>query len=622
MNGKGSLGADYGGENRCRFCVWAPRANSLELHLLKPRDCYLKMRRSQSGYFNLEVEGVKPGTLYWYRIDGSIERPDPASRFQPQGVHGPSQVVDSSFAWDDSQWHGLSLQNYILYELHVGVFSEEGTFSAIISKLPHLKTLGITAIELMPVAQFSGSRNWGYDGVYLFAPQNSYGNPDELKELVNRCHQLGIAVVLDVVYNHLGPEGNYLAEYGPYFTDRYRTPWGSAINFDGPYSDEVRRFFIENALFWVTDFHIDALRLDAIHSIFDHTAIPFLKELGEFVHRRAEELNRQIYVIPESSLNDPQVIRDREFGGYGLDAQWNDDFHHSLRTLLTDDRAGYYQDFGEISHLAKAFREGYVYSGEYSSYRGRRHGNSSISIPAERFVVFSQNHDQVGNRVLGDRLDQLVSFDSLKLAAGAVLLSPFIPLLFMGEEYGETAPFLYFVSHSDPDLIEAVRMGRKKEFTSFAWQGEPLDPQDENMFLRCKLDHRLAEREPHRILLEFYQELIRLRKNQPALTLLSKDHIEVLGIEEQKVLYWRRWNGDEDIFGIFNFNDGKISVALPVPPGCWVALLDSSDQRWLGPGGSVQKIQNARGESILPLNPKSLVMYKRVVTREVTSQSK
>ena len=325
-------------------------------------------------------------------------------------------------------------------------------------------------------------------------------------------------------------------------------------------------------------------------------------------------------MILESSLNDTRVIRERELGGYGLDAQWNDDFHHSLRTLLTNDRAGYYCDFGEIRQFAKAYREGYVYSGEYSGYRGRRHGNSSSSIPAEKFVVYSQNHDQVGNRLLGDRLTQMVTFDGLKLAAGAVLLSPYIPLLFMGEEYGETAPFLYFVSHSDPVLIEAVRMGRKKEFAFLAWKGEPLDPQDEYAFLRCKLDHRLAEREPHKILLEFYKELIRLRKSQPALALLSKENIEVVGMEEQKVLYLRRWNGDEEIICVFNFSNGKISVTLPVPPGRWVALLDSSEHRWLGPGSSVQEVQNSKGEAVLPLNPKSLVMYEKAVTTEGPTQ--
>ena len=316
----------------------------------------------------------------------------------------------------------------MLYELHVGTFTAQGTFDAIVPHLDELKDLGITSIELMPVAQFPGDRNWGYDGVYPFAVQNSYGGPEGLKRLVNACHQRGLAVTLDLVYNHLGPEGNYLQDFGPYFTDRYRTPWGSAINFDGPESDEVRRFFIENALYWVTEFRVDALRLDAVHGIFDFSALHFLQELAAAVHEQAEQLNRRIYVIAESDLNDVRIVRSPELGGYGLDAQWNDDFHHALHTLLTGERTGYYEDFGRIQDLAKAFAEGFVYSGAYSPARRRRHGNSSKDLAAPRFVVFAQNHDQVGNR---HRLSALVSFEWLKLAAAVVLLSPFIPLLFI-----------------------------------------------------------------------------------------------------------------------------------------------------------------------------------------------
>ena len=447
------------------------------------------MARRRRGYHEVLVDGVEPGTLYRYRLDGTLERPDPASRCQPEDVHGPSQVVDSHFDWDDSAWCGIPLREYILYELHVGTFTPEGTFEAIIPYLPELKALGITAIELMPIAQFPGQRNWGYDGVYPFAVQHSYGGPDGLKRLVQACHRHGLAVVLDVVYNHLGPDGNYLGDYGPYFTERYKTPWGGALNFDGPYSDEVRRFFIDNALFWVTEFRIDALRLDAVHAILDHSAQPFLQELGLALQARAEHMNRRIYAIAESALNDTRIIRSRELGGYGLDAQWNDDFHHALRVLLTDDRGGYYQDFGELGHLAKAFREGFVYAGDYSAYRRRRHGHSSRHMPAQQFVVFAQNHDQVGNRMFGERLSQLVSLEALKLAASAVLLSPFIPLLFMGEEYGEVAPFQYFISHLDPQLVDAVRRGRREEFAAFAWQGEPPDPQDIATFQRAKLDH-------------------------------------------------------------------------------------------------------------------------------------
>jgi maltooligosyltrehalose trehalohydrolase len=410
------------------------------------------------------VQGVKPGTRYFYRLDGNTERPDPASKFQPEGVHGPSQVIDPHFVWEELHWSGIPFSHYVLYELHVGTFTAQGTFDAIVPHLDELKDLGITSIEIMPVAQFPGDRNWGYDGVYPGAVQNSYGGPEGLKRLIDACHQRGLAVTLDVVYNHLGPEGNYLCDFGPYFTDRYHTPWGAAINFDGPDSDAVRRFFIENALSWVTEFRLDALRLDAVHGIFDFSALHFLQELAAAVHEQAERLNRRIYVIAESDLNDVRLVSSPELGGYGLDAQWNDDFHHALHTLLTGERTGYYEDFGRIQDLAKAFAEGFVYSGAYSPARRRRHGNTSKDLAADRFVVCAQNHDQVGNRLKGDRLSALVSFEGLKLAAAVVLLSPFIPLLFMGEEYGETAPFPYFVSHSDPDLIEVVRRGRRAEF--------------------------------------------------------------------------------------------------------------------------------------------------------------
>jgi maltooligosyltrehalose trehalohydrolase len=463
--------------------------------------------------------------------------------------------VDPAFPWEDQEWSGLQLADFVLYELHVGTFTPEGTLDAVIPHLDGLKDLGVTAVELMPVAQFPGSRNWGYDGAHPFAVQNTYGGPAGLKRLVNACHRKGLAVVLDVVCNHLGPEGNYLAEFGPYFTDRYRTPWGSAVNFDGPHSDEVRRFFVENALHWVVDFHIDALRLDAVHAIVDHSAVPFLQELGEAAHHSSTRLGRPVYVIPESSLNDNRLVRPRECCGLGLDAQWNDDFHHSLRTLLIDDRAGYYQDFGRLDCLVKAYRHGFVYSGEYSTYRRRRHGNSPRAIPAHRFIVFSQNHDQVGNRMMGERLTELIGFEGLKLAAGAVILSPFIPLLFMGEEYGETAPFRYFVSHSDKDLIEAVRRGRRKEFEAFAWRGEPLDPQDENTYLGCKLNRDLCRQGRHRVLFDFYKELLRLRRTHPALALLSKDHMEAHSCEQERIIYLRRWCAGRQTFILLHFND-------------------------------------------------------------------
>jgi len=606
-----SLGAIYRGGGRCEFRVWAPHARKVEVHLVSPEERVAPLETLERGYHAAEVGGVHPGALYLYRLDGGKERPDPASRYQPQGVHRPSQVMDPAFPWEDQGWSGILLRDYVLYELHVGAFTPGGTFEAVIPHLEELKGLGITAVELMPVAQFPGNRNWGYDGVYPFAAQDSYGGPAGLKTLVNACHQKGLAVVLDVVYNHLGPEGNYLRDFGPYFTDRYQTPWGEAVNFDGAHSDEVRRFFVENALFWITDFHVDALRIDAIHAILDFSAQPFLEELALAVHEQAQRLKREIHLFAESNLNDTRPVRLRELGGYGLDALWNDDFHHALHALLTGEKEGYYQDFGGMGDLAKSFREGFVYSGEYSPYRRRRHGNSSRPVPAHRFVVFAQNHDQVGNRMLGERLGSLVPWEGLKMAAGAVLLSPFIPLLFMGEEYGETAPFRYFISHSDPELVEAVRRGRRQEFSAFLGKGETPDPQKEETFLRCKLNQQLRREEGHRMLQEFYRQLIRLRNRLSPLAFLSKDHLEVLALEKEKVLWVRRWRRGEEIFMAFNFGPSRVSVSLPVPEGSWRKEIDSEDEGWKGKGSLNPDPIRSRGQVSLALHPGAFVLFSR-----------
>lgn len=569
------------------------------------------MARAEKGYHHATVEEVGLGSLYLFRLDGQKERPDPASRSQPQGVHGSSQVIAPDFPWQDGGWSGVPLQQYILYELHVGTFTPEGTFDAVIPHLDDLAELGITAVEIMPVAQFPGDRNWGYDGVYPFAVQGSYGHSASLRRLVDACHRRGLAVVLDVVYNHLGPEGNYLWDFGPYFTDRYRTPWGSAVNFDGPHSDEVRRFFIENALYWITEFHVDALRLDAVHAIFDRSARPFLEELSEAVRRQAERLNRRIYLIAESDLNDARLIQPQPLGGYGLDAQWSDDFHHALHALLTGERTGYYQDFGTVEQLARAFRDSYVYTGQYSPSRRRRHGNPPRLCAPHQFVVAAQNHDQVGNRMLGERLSQLIPFEELKLAAGAVLLSPFLPLLFMGEEYGETAPFQYFISHHDSQLVEAVRQGRREEFSAFAWLGEPPDPQEEATFLRAKLRRQLQLQGHHRVLLEFYRELIRLRRTVPALASSSEEQREVHGYEQQRVLFVRRGSSENEVALVFNLGDAQISINLPLPPGRWLKRLDSAEERWQGEGSLVPEQVDSSGEVTLALSPKAVILLAR-----------
>jgi maltooligosyltrehalose trehalohydrolase len=591
----------------CRFLLFAPSARSVELRLLSPVERIVPMERDEAGYHHAVVDGVAPGASYLYRLDGRIERPDPASRHQPRGVHGPSMVVDpSAFLWRDRGWRGIPLSSYILYELHVGTYTPEGTFDAVIPRLDYLVELGVTVVELMPVAQFPGRRNWGYDGVYPFAVQESYGGPEGLKRLVEACHLRGLAVALDVVYNHLGPEGNYLGDFGPYFTDRYRTPWGSAINFDGPGSDDIRRYFQENALYWLRDFRMDALRLDAIHGIMDFSASPFLCELAAALDHLRKAENRQAYLIPESDLNDARVVTPRNAGGLGLDAQWSDDFHHALHTLLTGERDGYYGDFGDTVHMARAFTDGFVYSGQYSVYRRRRHGNPTRHLAADRFVVFAQNHDQVGNRMRGDRLSALVSFESLKLAAGVVLLSPFLPLLFMGEEYGETAPFLYFVHHGDEALVEAVRKGRADEFSAFGWKGEIPDPQDEATFARSRPNPALRESGTHALLFSLHRELIRIRKTDPVLSRADREGMEVTLFGQDRALAVLRRNGSARAAAVFHF--GAASAALSVPGGPWTIVLDSSDARWGGPGNAASERPHACTGSVIPVRPRSFIL--------------
>jgi maltooligosyltrehalose trehalohydrolase len=606
------LGATPLGGGRCRLTAWAPYADTVEVHILSPQERMEALPRDGQGYHGGVLEDVEPGTHYMLRLDGSLERPDPASRYQPQGVHGPSQIADPAFGWTDGNWRGLPLQHYIMYELHVGTFTAPGTFDAAIGCLDDLVALGITAIELMPVAQFPGERNWGYDGVFPFAVQNSYGGPQGLKRFVDACHARRLAVILDVVYNHLGPEGNYLRDFGPYFSDVYRTPWGAPINFDGPYSDEVRRYFIENALYWVTECHIDALRLDAVHAIMDFSARPFLQELAVAVRRSADGLGRRIHLIAESALNDTRLIRTPDLGGFGLDAQWSDDLHHSLHAVLTGERRGYYCDFGEFEQLLKALREGFVYDGQYSKYRKRRHGGSSRSIPSHRLVVFAQNHDQIGNRLQGDRLSRLVSFEALKLAAGIILLSPNLPLLFMGEEYGETAPFPYFVSHSDPALIDAVRRGRRAEFASFGWEGNPPDPQAEETYRSARLDpERRQAPGPHRHLWEFHRRLIELRRSSPVFASSDASHLEVSRVGSRRIGCIRRWSDGEEAVIVFYAGEEPLSAPVWLPEGRWKKVLDSGDEQWGGSGSAVPETLVSAGEVLMELSPYAcLVLFK------------
>lgn len=598
------IGARYLGEGKCRFTVWAPFSELATLCIAGPEEREIQGKRDSLGYWLFEADDLFPGASYLFRLDHDTLRPDPASNFQPKGVHGPSQVVDHTFPWSDTGWSGVPLEEMIVYELHVGTFTEEGSFEAVIPRLNELYDLGITALEIMPVGQFPGERNWGYDGAYPFAVQNSYGGPQGLKRLVDACHDHGLAVILDVVYNHLGPEGNYLHEFGPYFTEKYSTPWGGALNFDDAYSDEVRNFFMENALYWFTDYHVDALRLDAVHAIHDLSARPFLQELSEKVADFSAR-ERKFYLIAESDQNDVRIINSPKKGGHGIDAQWCDDLHHALHALLTGERSGYYQDFGKVEDLEKALREGFVYSWVYSKYRKKHHGSSSLAIPGSKFFVFSQNHDQVGNRSMGDRLSRLVSLEALKLAAGVVILSPYIPLLFMGEEYAEESPFLYFVSHSDPELVKATREGRLLEFKTSEL---PPDPQDPETFQRSRISWQKRDVGRHRVVLEFYRRLIRMRKEIPALSHPRKDCLEVY--TRDGLIFLRRWYGSSTVLCIMNFGKTQVDFRFDFGKKEWKKAIDSADACWMGPGTSMPVL--IKHPEKFQIKPQGFVMYEEV----------
>jgi len=604
-------GATPLGDGRCRFAVWAPRARKVAVRLEDDPVRTVALAHAGDGLYTGTVDGVGHGTAYRYRLDGRDALADPASRWQPQGVHGPSAVLDPDHAWTDQHWRGLPWSRYIIYELHVGTFTGSGTFEGVIERLDELAELGVTALELMPVAEFPGARNWGYDGVFPFAAQSTYGGPEALRRLVDACHARGLAVVLDVVYNHLGPEGNVLARYGPYFTDYYRTPWGEAMNFDGPESDQVRRYFIDNALHWIRDFHIDALRLDAVHAIYDNSAYTFLEALADAVHREAEHLNRCVHLVAESDLNNPLLSTERRLGGAGLDGQWNDDFHHALHAWITGERTGYYVDFGDAAQLARAMAGGFVYAGQYSPYRRRRHGTPRRKPEPSRLVVFGQNHDQVGNRPRGERLASLVDFETLKLVAGVVLLSPSVPLLFMGEEWAATEPFPYFVDHGDAALMEAVRDGRARELAGFGWTDEPLDPTAAETFDKATLPPAAAASAGQKTLRSFYRAVIEQRRRMQAEAPLDGPWSGGWSIAAGPLIGFG--HGDQGTGTVVLHHIGRAPVELEVPldAGGWRRVLDSADAVWRGPGSLAPEALQSSGCSRLSFQPASVMVWVR-----------
>lgn len=590
----------YRDGEQIRFRVWAPQTRQMNLICHQEGTSTFQMEPDDEGYFNLILPWQDGSCRYRYEPDGQGPFPDPASHFQPEGVHGYSQFVDhTAFRWTDGEWRGRAFEDLILYELHVGTFTPEGTFEAIIPRLAALAELGVNGIELMPVSEFPGSRNWGYDGVFPYSVHSAYGGPDQLKALVDAAHGVGISVFLDIVINHIGPEGNYLGHFGPYFTDKYATPWGKAINLDGDWSDGVRDYFSDLIVFWSEYYHLDGLRLDAIHEVFDKGAFSFWELVHEKLRTHRQYSGRSLHLIAESDLNSPRVVKPVQIGGMGFDAQWLDDFHHALYVLLDEKGRERYVDFGTIEQLAKAYKDGFVHSGGYVKFRKRKHGASSAGIPGASFVAFNLNHDQAGNRAGGERLSQLVNVARQKLAMAALMLSPYVPMLFMGEEYGEDAPFFFFVSHTDPELIQAVIEGRKHEFKDFGDGQKPRNPQDEETFQHSKIRWEKRTEGRYADLLVWTQTLITLRQTHAALRNLDKDGVAVDVLSDRSLLL-KRSSRDERamLYCYINFSDGKLAFSLPEGPN-WHLILDSqgnegakSDKTWSIDGPGVKVFSN------------------------------
>jgi len=586
--------------NQASIKLWAPKAKSASVKLHESGET-LPLTSQKYGYWTLNTDQLKDGSLYQFVLDDKAPLPDPASLSQPEGVHGPSEVVDlKTYQWTDADWNNVPLEDYIIYELHTGTFTPDSNFSGIESKLDYLVSLGINAIEIMPVAQFPGGRNWGYDGVFPYAVQNTYGGPKGLQQLVNACHLKGLAVVLDVVYNHLGPEGNYFGEYGHYFTEKYNTPWGNAINFDDAGCDAVREYFIENVLMWFREFHVDALRMDAVHAIKDFGPEHILSEIKSRVSELVEETGRQHYLIIECDLNDTRFINPQDKAGFGMDSQWIDEFHHALRITAGGDQTGYYSDFNGIADLAKSYNDAYVYDGQYSPHRDKHFGVKATENPGKQFIVFSQNHDQVGNRMLGERSSELFSFEMQKLMAGAVLTAPFLPMLFMGEEYSEPHRFMYFVSHTDPELAEAVRKGRKAEFSAFHAQGEAPDPVAEETFINSQLQWNLPEQAEHQVMLNFYKALIALRKALPSLHHLDRKRVMAQADEERKTLILQRKHHVQEAVILMNFSVNIQTLSLPDTAQTWHKQFDSADVQWNGPQAAIDAVEGGQAVQVQP----------------------
>ncbi|RNL55784.1 malto-oligosyltrehalose trehalohydrolase [Pedobacter jejuensis] len=611
---KRKIGLNFDEYGSAEIWLWAPNLIDVSI-VIEELNIIIKLEKQDKGYWYLKTDKIKSLNRYCFEItrfsaaenlsNQNIKtlRADPAALFLDK--ENSIAFDTSSYQWTDQNWKGIKLKDYLIYELHTGTFTPEGTFESIISKLNYLVDLGITAIEIMPISQFSGDRNWGYDGVFPFAVQNSYGGPQQLQRLVNACHDKGLAVILDVVYNHLGPEGNYFSEFAPYFTEKHHTPWGSAINFDDFGSEGVRNYYIENALMWFRDFHIDALRLDAVHAIKDSSAEHILAEIKHRTTQLTEITGRTYYLIAESDLNDNRYINPLEHGGYGMDAQWIDEFHHALWVAAGQEKNGYYADFDGITHLAKSFNDAYVYDGQFSKHRNKNFGKPANN-PGEQFVVFSQNHDQIGNRMLGERSSTLVSFEMLKLMAATVFVSPFLPLIFMGEEWAETNPFQFFISHNEKELVDAVRKGRKEEFIAFHSEGEIPDPQLELAFTASKLDWEKPAMGNYKLMLNYYKNLIALRKNNAALNTLDRKGTKAKAYEAKNTIVLTRKSTNQKIICLLNFSIDIQNIEIENLSDKWELLLDSSDKKYVGPN---LNNTNFTHNGMVDINPESVLIF-------------
>ena len=581
--------------------VWAPRASSMDLIVESGRgpSAPRALQAEAGGWWAGAWDDVGADTDYRFSLDGGPPIPDPRSAWQPVGVHGPSRIVDhEAFSWTDSDWRPTPLGEAVIYELHVGTFSPTGTFDGVAEHLGHLVDLGVTHVELMPVNAFPGNHGWGYDGVALFAVHEPYGGPEGLKRLVDACHAHGLTVLLDVVYNHFGPDGNYTGAYGPYQTDRYRTPWGPAINLDGPGSDEVRRFVIDNAIGWLRDYHLDGLRIDAVHAFVDTSAQHLLEELADEVGSLSVALGRDLVLIAESDLNDPRLVRSPEVGGFGIDATWSDDLHHAIHVALTGERLGYYEDFVGLPDIERAMRDIYVYGGRYSAYRDRRHGRSPEGLEPGQFIGFSQNHDQVGNRAAGERLAHLAGNEAARVAAALILAGPFVPLLFQGEEWAASTPFQYMTDHQDPELARLVSEGRRSEFAAFGWgPSEVPDPQKPATLARSRLDWTEQTHEPHAGMLDWYRQLIDLRRSIPELS----DGLRPTVRTDPERGWLSLDRGGVTVMA----NLGHDAVTIPFPD-------DRDHTSWRVAAGSNERIAAAAGGLKMPAMSVAIVLAESV----------